>query len=449
MAMLTSLNLFNRYWPVVTALPSGSKANGGLGEVRTAIGSGPRFQCTRNGVLFLDITFSGLIPLVGGQLVLTQANIATINTIIDAATNSGTILCKLSGNGYALIGTGGRSATDFIFSKDVSAIEGLSSGLSIVFTLASSLDAGVTSLLRSDSRIVTWVDPNDSYADNYVYGGALSQCTTFPNPAFNTLSGPVMNSGLSTFASEADPDAPGRKRFANYIKRPEMAVWAPSYVAAGALDPTWRSEIAIGDSAHALQRGTRYILGFSAKFGADVLAGSSAISIFDIHSPDNSKNIGPGPVSLILSGSTLALYHAYNTTDNGWSASWKGSGGVNNGYTYVTKNITVNSTDRWYFVMEICYSWDMAESPTLKLWTAQGPSGALVSQWSRTDIPLGYRESILDQFMKPKSGIYLFYDFADGTNSRSLSGKGIYMMTKTAGTPTADENTMLAHLRTR
>jgi hypothetical protein len=420
----------------IAAASNGTKVTAALTATATSIGSTYHFKGRRNSTVVLDLQYSGTLPISSGSIVLPSTFTTVTNSAADIDSGSWAGRIESSDGTKYIEGTLGRSGTDFTLSADLDGVLSLSG--SVTCTFPSTLDSSSTLLTRDDSRKVVWVNPNEVFADGYTYGGALSQVTTFPNPAFNTLSDPgVYNNGTLSFSRESDPDSSGKYRYRHYIKPSVMNTWAPTYVASGALDPTWRSEIAIGDSTHACYRGTAYVAGFSVKFGSDVTASGDSVSIFDLHAPDGTGNIGPGPISIMVSGTTVTIWHAYNTVSGGTTSSGK---------VYLTSTFTINTTDRWHFVLDFKWHYDTAQSPYLKIWTAQG-SGSLTSRYDRTDVALGYNEPSLDNYMKAKGGIYLFYPLSDGSTERTVYGKGMYIFQKSAGSPTVDETAMLALLR--
>jgi hypothetical protein len=286
-------------------------------------------------------------------------------------------------------------------------------------------------LTRTDSRRVAWISPNESYSENYTWGSALSQASVFPNPP---LSADVYNNGILSFSHQTDPDHAGTNRFRYYIQPGSMTIWAPAYVPppygtnpGGGLDPTWRSEIAIGDQANACAIGVPYMIAIGVKIGPDAAAASNSISLFDIHAPDGTRNIGPGPISILQSGLNATIYNTWNALADGYRL-----GGVSYGWNQNVTSVTLDTTNWHYFILDFKWHWDINQGPYFRCHYARG-DGNLTTVINDTTHPLGYNEPTLNLYMKGKSGIYMFYPLSDGSSSRTIYGKGIYVFQNTGG----------------
>lgn len=145
MAVITpiDLRLYHAARAAADAVASGGQKNAYAQAARTAIGSGYRFKVWNGNTLVLNVLFAGSPPIVGNSLVLTQAQISSIDTIIDTDTT----LANLRGQIESALGkmwvpgAVGRSGKVFNFNGPIVAANSLRN-LTITFDPPANLDGG-------------------------------------------------------------------------------------------------------------------------------------------------------------------------------------------------------------------------------------------------------------------------------------------------------------------
>lgn len=412
-------------------------------KVGTELGANPKCKVISDGTKVYEAAFVGTLAPTGASLTLpTTTGASSTNTATTIASHNCTLLIEKAADATRVLMLSlGRSGKDANANADLDGTKQLEFALTVDLDPALDVVPG-ESIPESDAGTLVYVVPSKNLIEAADYD-ALSQVSTFPNPSFSTLTEPgVIGAGNQyTFSRVTDPADPSKKAFRHFLA-PNFPVWAPSYVASGALDPTWRSEIAIGTEAHSpANGGGAVIIGIRRMFGADLVAGGSA-SIFDAHAPDGDQNIGPGPLSLLVGSGNMRLYRAYNTTLDGSSSNGKVLDWFD--YTYVA--------GVWYdIIFEVKFDWNVSNSPYLRMHVAVdgGPvtkvydSASPVQPGAAANL-IGYRHSgSFSTGYKLKSGLYAFYSF---TGTMTSHGKGILCwLTATGASKTVAG--MLASLR--
>lgn len=412
-------------------------------KVGTELGANPKLKVISDGTKVYEGAFVGTLAPTGASLTLpTTTGASSTNTATAIASHNCTLLIEKAADATrVLMLSYGRTG------KDANANADLDGSKQIELSLTVDLDPALDvvpgeSIPESDAGTLVYVVPSKNLVDAATYD-ALSQVSTFPNPSFSTLTEPgVIGAGNQfTFSRVTDPADPSKKAFRHFLA-PNFPVWAPSYVAAGNLAPTWRSEIAIGTEAHSpANGGGAVIIGIRRMFGADLVSGVGG-SIFDAHAPDGDQNIGPGPLSLLVGNGNMRLYRGYNTTLDGSTSNGKVLDWYDRSFV----------AGIWYdIIFEAKFSWNAADSPYLRMHIAadNGPvskvydSSSPVQPGAAANL-MGYRHSgSFSTGYKLKSGMYAFDPF---TGTMTTYGKGILCwLTATGAAKTVAG--MLASLR--
>ena len=144
MALAFSPNALKRRVAVeIDRASVGVKVTAGYTAIRNNIGSGYTIALIKNGTDQATVTMSGLMPIVGSNILFGSSNVASVSQSTALDLTTGTWTCEIRSavnSGYKVSGTLGTTSTDFLLST--SSVPSNTLVLSgITLTLPSSLDS--------------------------------------------------------------------------------------------------------------------------------------------------------------------------------------------------------------------------------------------------------------------------------------------------------------------
>jgi len=168
------------YGDAVRAATAGGRRAAGIQAIQTFVGSGWKLVLTRDGVTVLRVAGSGLLPIVGTDIVITAANTGATELISDASIASGAWRAQvtksdgtvcISGLCTAVGGGGG-----FTLSSDLDDAAGAAVSV-VTFSLPASLDTNAPQevvALNVGGASHTAVSGRQFLADIYSSGGSIA-----------------------------------------------------------------------------------------------------------------------------------------------------------------------------------------------------------------------------------------------------------------------------------
>lgn len=287
----------------------------------------------------------------------------------------------------------------------------------------------------TDPRVVWWLDPRvpwsqmEQLATSVVVKPGVS-VQKFPEPGYKVSGTPdyqlwrgsdPLNSSRKAFRHQITPKQP---KYDSYSHRAEItAQWA-----------NWGETII---------RGVDYWIAFAIKPGADMFGHTNGrISLMDLHNvPDAGDDPGfPPPFAFYSDPGAWQFTSNWNPNNpTRWSQVQNRIGGAGSATVWRETNPQVNT---WHkFVIKARFHWDSRQGPYIQIWKATG-SGGLVKVASRYG-PNAYNDAAV--YIPQKFGFYK-WDSWGTTTSRTMYTKGYYVLRAASGTPTLDQNSMLALL---
>lgn len=292
-----------------------------------------------------------------------------------------------------------------------------------------SSESSPASIAASDPRVIYWIDPRLSFADQRKWGAATQ--ISGPNKLLADVREPGVIGAGSDYALSrvTDPVDSNRTAFRHRI--------ASSF-------PTWgnegarRSEISADWSTNGatVMRGVEYWVAFAFKFDPDMFgSGNGSVELLDFHQvPDSGENWLP---------SSFAMYGGENGIS--FVTRWD-QGQPTIGVNPPSKTLwseTGTSTGQWHrFVMKMKLHWDPAQKPYIQIWRAvgDGPMQQIVDYSGPND----YRNDA--PYVPQKYGLYR-WDSWSGKATRTLYTKGLLVMKNEGGAPALDQNVLMETLK--
>jgi hypothetical protein len=239
---------------------------------------------------------------------------------------------------------------------------------------------------------------------------------------------PVNDGVNQTFERVLDPEGSGQ-----YVYR--LQIHKDRAVGSAYLPGTWRSEVS--NTMDTPEWDTEYWLAVAVRLADDWAAPDPLINIFEFHVPYPQPNpVAVSPFYMLCGSGNFRAVVRYNA----------GYPSNQNDYT-VARDVSIAATRNvWhYFVINFRLG---ADNPAnfLRLWHAQG-SGALNQIIDYTG-RIGYDSATTARSNFAKHGLY-YWDatWPSGSTSRTMWTKGFRLIRAAAGTPTLNQNEMLALMR--
>lgn len=287
--------------------------------------------------------------------------------------------------------------------------------------------ATVVAPTRSDPRVAYWVDPRLTFSSHRKWGPVKQ--VSGRNTELYTVSEPgVVGRGSDYALSRVkDPLNSSKSAFRHRIAS-NFPKWGD----------TWRSEISANWSTDGTNviRGNEYWMAWAVKFNSDMLQSNSGeASILDFHVVPDAHDSNPhSPFHLFVRNGTMRIQSKSNPSY------------VTNTRQSVDRKLWEQSNpgaDKWhYFVMKARFHWDNGKKPYIRIWKATG-NGSLVKIVDHAG-PNAYNDKAT--YLPQKFGLYR-WDKWSGPSTRTMYSKGFYVLRATSGTPTLNEQSMLALLK--
>ena len=173
-------------------------------------------------------------------------------------------------------------------------------------------------------------------------------------------------------------------------------------------------------------------MAYAFKPDADIATGSASVSILDVHAADGSTNGGPSPISVIAGKGGLSIIRS-------WNPVFYGNAPQREYYT-----VPFDTTQWNYLIFNFKFHYDSSQGPFLKIWQVSG-DGQL-TQRVNVQGPIGYNETPVQTAVK--FGLYRWDAWGgDPVQTRTSYTKGVYLFKAGSGSPTLDQNAMLALLK--
>jgi hypothetical protein len=284
----------------------------------------------------------------------------------------------------------------------------------------------------SDPRVVAFVSPQISYG-SYPWGRYQFQVGNV-EPLINKISEPGWYDskiGQHTVAKVSDP-ANGSKKAIKHklVKGMTYRTVASPYTARASILGGWNSSSVFYD-------GTPYWAAFALYVDKDHPFNGSGgdMAVLSLGHPVTSKNQQSQNVLFLNRNGTVRFLISSNSVLNGTNSTYKGSS--------FSKPIQKGVWN--YFIVQWKYHWDVSKGPYTRVWHAVGNGSP--QRWVNTGIANAYRES--GGFHPWKFGEYI-WDVNNGwgsSSSRTIYTKGFQAFRDQPGTPTLNENSMLALMR--
>jgi len=388
---------------------------------QSALGPSPSLALYRSGTKVWSASISGSLPIDGTSFVV-PTTVTTIS-IADADIDTGTWEFRVenTSNADVYIGAGvtKTGATDVLaLSDDIDDATEVTVG-EIAFT-APSLDTVTQVISRNDSRVVMWMDPNYTFA-NQLHGYGLQINTSTNGQTVWSVSEPgVLGSGSSyTLSRVTSPYSDGTS-FLHRIS-PTFPLWGD----------TQRSQYVQHTK---LLEGVTYWMGFEFSVESSWATAGDSFTLGDIH--HNSWTVGPYGV---LPGVHAPLnFHGQTTPAYAISCFGNytpGSGGET-GVTLYTSG-TLSAGDRVRLILRFRLGRSWADSPFVQVW-AQLNAGAETQIVDRADVMIGFADAVANECYC-KMGLYAWTPSAP---ERTTYSKGVVLLREEGGVPTLTAGAM-------
>ena len=279
---------------------------------------------------------------------------------------------------------------------------------------------------NSDPRWVWELDPKRPWGELTTYRGNR-QVTNLALTQFTNAGALPTNDGTNQIYERVlDPLSSGEFVYRNQLRYDRAA-------GSGWSAGTWRSEISNTNMEPVW--GTEYWSVCAVLLSDDFAASTPSINIWEYHVPSpNVTPVGISPVTM-FAGPTFSFSIRYNASL---------PSGANDYTTGATWSATATRNVWHYFVMHFKLGAD-STSNFFRLWHKNG-TGALNQVVNYTG-RIGYDAATSARYNYAKHGLYAWS--WDGSNpTRTMHSKGFRIIEASAGTPTIDENEMLALMDT-
>jgi hypothetical protein len=279
---------------------------------------------------------------------------------------------------------------------------------------------------NSDPRWVWELDPKRPWGELTTYRGNR-QVTNLALTQFTNAGALPTNDGTNQIYERVlDPLSSGEFVYRNQLRYDRAA-------GSGWSAGTWRSEISNTNMEPVW--GTEYWSVCAVLLSDDFAASTPSINIWEYHVPSpNVTPVGISPVTM-FAGPTFSFSIRYNASL---------PSGANDYTTGATWSATATRNVWHYFVMNFKLGADSA-SNFFKLWHKEG-DGALNQVVNYTG-RIGYDAATSARYNYAKHGMYA-WSWNGSNPTRTMHSKGFRIITAAAGTPTIDENEMLALMYT-
>lgn len=417
------------------AAAEGAKNSAYLTSLQTAIGSNFKRRLYRDGVLVWDSTASGTLPISGGAFAL--PTVVTQTSISAADIDAGVWLHSVENASNANIFIRTR-VTPVGGAGPATLSADLAAGGQITlqsFTLSPpALDGAYPG--KTDARTFAWLDPNDTFASQPQYELAGTPWRTQINSLWR-----AQNAGYSTLNNVPEPGVPARDINGNALSGYTLERVADSGKARlrhhiQANYDLWNGTLRSSYPGQTIADSTTYWMAWAFRLGSNFFAGTGpSTAILDVHQAGGVSIRAPlayfaendGSYSLVAAGCYLPTYVPQTDTV----------------YTTVLSRAPSAQSDWHFHIWQFRVAKSAAGGPFIKVWTAVN-DGALTLAGDVSGVPIGYSDMDTNGcYLKP--GLYQWENFA----TRTMDTRGAYLFTNAAGTPTVDQNTLLALLRSR
>lgn len=281
---------------------------------------------------------------------------------------------------------------------------------------------------QNDPRWVWELDPQRPWSELTQYNGNR-QVTNLSLTQFTNSGALPANDGTNQiYERVSDPSGSGRTVYRHHLHK-DLAYGT------GWSNQTWRSEIS--NTAQTPVWGQEYWLATAVRLGTDFSVNDFSINIFEFHVPYPQPNaIGISPFTMFVSTNFNAAVR-YNA----------GTPSTQNDYTTAATWSAAATREVWHFLILNFKLGADSTSNFLRMWHKEG-SGSLTQVMNYTG-RIGYDANSAsgDRHNYAKCGMYSWtYPWPGTSTSRTLWNRGFRLIKADAGTPTINQNVMLALL---